>query len=301
MGRWVSKNLVDKGHRVWVLDNCSNCTEDNIGEFRGKIEDFIRGDIKDRALLARLFDKGFDICVHMAAAINVQESIDAPERCFDDNIRGTFNVLEECRKHGTKIVFISSALVYATAAEGQAITEDHPLNASCPYAASKISGENLTIYYYRTYGLPAVILRPFSIYGPWQKSDLEGGVMSIFIEKKLSRRPMEVFGDGRQGRDFFYVEDCAEFIVKAAFSDRSVGQVFNAGSGREVKIRDLAEKVAAGEVEVKFIKHHHQHAEIMSMKADSTKAREMLGWEPRTGLEEGMEKVAEWIGKRQRS
>src|SRR3990167_5064757 len=107
MGRWTAKNLLDKGHKIWILDNLSNGFENN-----------------------------FDICVHFAAAIDVQDSIDNPEKNFNDNCVGAFNVLEQCKKHNTKIVFISSALVYKTAESGQKITEEHPLNASsvifCP-------------------------------------------------------------------------------------------------------------------------------------------------------------------------
>ncbi|MBA4319837.1 MAG: NAD-dependent dehydratase, partial [Flavobacterium sp.] len=115
MGRWIAKNLLDKGHKVWILDNLSNGFESNIKEFRGKLQDFVLGDIKDRQLLSKLFEKKFDICVHLAAAIDVQDSIDNPEKNFNDNCLGVFNILEQCRKHNTKMVFASSALVYRTA------------------------------------------------------------------------------------------------------------------------------------------------------------------------------------------
>jgi len=295
MGRWVARNLVNKGYKVWILDNLSNCAEDNIEEFRSDLGDFIKGDIKDRILLGNLFKNKFEICIHMAAAINVQESIDNTEKCFNNNVIGTFNVLDECRKYNTKMIFISSALVYETAKNNQAITEDHPLNPSCPYTASKISGEQLTLSYYKTYNLPIVILRPFSIYGPWQRSDSEGGVVSIFMSKKIKGEPLEVFGDGEQTRDFFYIEDCAEFITRASFNDNAVGQAFNAGSGQEVKIKDLAEKISGGEVDIKFVKHHHQHAEIMNMRADSSKAVRVLDWKPKTSIEQGLDKVREWL------
>ncbi|MDD5449890.1 MAG: SDR family NAD(P)-dependent oxidoreductase, partial [Candidatus Omnitrophica bacterium] len=236
MGRWTAKNFLNRGHKVWILDNLVNGSERNISEFRSGLMDFIKGDIKDRALLPSLFKNRFDICVHLAAAINVQESIDNPEICFSNNVTGTFNILEECRRYRTKAVFISSALVYATAGDGQKMTEEHPLNPSCPYNASKIFGEHLTMSYHKTYNLPVVILRPFTIYGPWQRSDIEGGVMSIFINRMLDDRPLEVFGSGKQSRDFFYVEDCAEFITRASLFDKAIGQVFNAGSGKELKI-----------------------------------------------------------------
>ncbi|MEK7658947.1 MAG: SDR family NAD(P)-dependent oxidoreductase [Patescibacteria group bacterium] len=295
MGRWTVKNLIEKGHKVWVLDNLSNGFEKNIEEFKDKLQDFIVGDVKDEKLLSKLFENNFDICIHFAAAIDVQNSIDEPERNFNDNCVGAFNVLEECRKHNTKIVFISSALVYKAADFGKKITEEHPVNPSCPYAANKINGENLVMSYFKTYNLPAVILRPFSIYGPYQRCDSEGGVMSIFINKMLKNEPLEVFGNGEQGRDFFYIEDCAEFVARAALSDKAIGHVFNAGYGEEVKIKDLAEKIAFNKVEVKFILHHHPHAEVMNMRADSTKAENILNWKPTVNLEQGIIKTTRWL------
>ncbi len=295
MGHWIAKNLIEKGHKVWILDNLSNSSENNVKEFKNELQDFIIGDIKDKQLLSELFQNSFDICVHLAATINVQESIDNPEKNFNDNCLGTFNVLEQCRKHNTKMVFASSALVYKTAESGQKITEEHPLNPSCPYTANKINGENLVMAYFKTYKLPVVILRPFSIYGPFQRSDSEGGVMSIFINKKLNGQPLEVFGDGEQGRDFFYIEDCAEFMARACFSEKAVGQIFNAGSGEETKIKDLAEKIADNKVEIKFIKHHHPYAEITNMCADSSKAEKILNWKPTISLEQGIIKTEQWL------
>ncbi|MFH1772687.1 MAG: SDR family NAD(P)-dependent oxidoreductase [Candidatus Omnitrophota bacterium] len=298
MGRWVCKNLLEKGHEVWILDNLSNCAEENIKEFSNKLSGFIKDDIKDKNTLSQAFKNNFDICIHMAAAINVQESIDNPRKCFDDNVLGTFLLLEECRKAKTKMVFISSALIYQTPKNKEEIAETHPLNPSCPYTASKIFGEEMTIAYHKTYDLPCVILRPFSIYGPWQRNDSEGGVMSIFIDRKLKEKPLEVFGSGNQSRDFFYVEDCADFIVKASLSDSAVGEIFNAGSGNEVRIKDLADSISEDAVSVKFVEHHHLHAEIMHMRASSDKAKKVLGWQAKVGLKEGIEKTTQWLKQR---
>ncbi|MFH1074380.1 MAG: NAD-dependent epimerase/dehydratase family protein [Candidatus Firestonebacteria bacterium] len=295
MGRWLVKHLVEKGHNVWVLDNFSNSSENNIAEFRSRLSGFVKGDIKNIKTLKKLFKNKFELCFHLAASINVQESIDNPGKCFEDNVTGTFNVLEECRKHKTKIVFVSSALVYTSAKRGELIMEAKLLNPSCPYVASKIFGEEMVAAYYKTYNLPMVILRPFSIYGPWQRSDSEGGVMSIFVNRKLKNQSLKVYGDGKQGRDFFYIEDCAEFIAKAGFSSKAVGQVFNAGSGVEIKIGDLAKIIANDKAKIKFVKHHHPYAEIMHMRADSSKALKLLGWKKRTSLKEGIRKTTDWL------
>jgi len=149
--------------------------------------------------------------------------------------------------------------------------------------------------YYYSYNLPVTVLRPFSAYGPFQRSDTEGGVMSIFIKKTLENLPLEVFGDGEQSRDFVYVKDCADFIYKAAFSEKADGQIFNAGSGEDTKIKDLALNISGDESNIKFVEHHHPQVEIMKMQADPTKAKELLGWEFKTSLEEGIKKTREWI------
>lgn len=299
MGRWLIKRLVEEGHKVWILDNLSNGSKRNVDEFEDKVSGFIIADIQDRKQLSKAFETGFDICFHLAASINVQASIEDPRNCFDNNVKGTFNILEECKTHRTKVVFVSSALIYETAKDSRKIRECHFLNPSCPYTVSKIFGENLVLSYYKTYGLPAVILRPFSIYGPWQRSDAEGGVMSIFIQRKLKSMPIEIFGDGRQGRDFFYIEDCVEFIVKAAFCERAVGEIFNAGSGSETKISTLAKLIADDKIGIKFVKHPHPYAEVINMCADSTKAKRLLGWVPRITLEEGIHRTTEWLKKTQ--
>jgi len=298
MGRWVSHEFVKRGCEVWVLDNLSSGAQVNLDEFRHRLGGVVVGDIGNRELLAELFSKKFTICVHCAAVINVQESIDRPEKCFTDNVIGTFNVLEECRKHGTRMVFISSALVYRTADEGGTIREEHPLHASCPYAASKIAGENFTLAYHKSYGLPAVILRPFSIYGPWQRSDSEGGVISIFCDRALRKQTLSIYGDGEQSRDFFYVEECATFVADAAFSSAVNGRILNAGSGTETKIKDLALKICGKPDRIRFVEHHHAHAEIMHMRADSTNAQTLLGWQCGTSLEEGLRRTMEWLASR---
>lgn len=300
MGRWISRELLSRQCDVWVLDNLSNSSPVNVEEFRDNLGGFIVGDLKDRKLLSDLFRKRFDVCIHCAAAINVQESIDHPEKCFQDNVNGTFFLLEECRKVGTRMVFVSSALVYQTAKDKESISEDHPLQASCAYAASKITGENFTMAYHWTYGLPVVILRPFSIYGPWQKSDSEGGVVSIFIGQALRNQPLTIYGTGEQSRDFFFVEDCATFVAEAAFSEVVNGQVLNAGSGNETRIRDLARMIAGNLGSLKFVEHHHPHAEIMHMRTNAEKAKKFLGWESRTSLEEGLRKTRQWLAAQMR-
>ena len=294
IGRGIVKKLLDEGHEVCVFDDLSNGRTKNIEEFKNNPKfEFVLGDIRDKEVLQSVF-KDVDICIHAAAAINVQESIENPQRYYDVNVKGTFNILEEARKRNVKVVLIGTCMVYDLTLS-KAINEEHPLNPKSPYAGSKLAAENLALSYFRAYGLPVVITRPFNTYGPYQKSDMEGGVVSIFIKSLFERKTLNVFGDGMQTRDLLYVEDCADFLVKAAFSEKAVGEIINAGYGQDIAIKDLALLICKDPDRIKYVEHHHPQSEIPKLLCDYTKAKKLLGWEPKTSLEEGIEKTKKWI------
>ena len=295
IGRWVAKKLLNDGHKVCVLDDLSNGRMDNIEEFKKNPKfDFALGDVRNKAVLEGVLNKNVDICIHVAAAINVQESIENPQRYYEVNVNGTFNILEEARKMDVKLVLIGTCMVYDLSSS-DAINEEHSLNPKSPYAGSKLAAENLALSYFHAYGLPVVITRPFNTYGPYQKSNMEGGVVGIFIRSLLEEKTLDVFGDGTQTRDLLYVEDCADFIVNAAFSDKAVGEVINAGYGQDIAIKDLALLICKDVERIRYVKHHHPQSEIPKLLCDYTKANKLLGWEPKTPLEEGIEKTKKWI------
>jgi dTDP-glucose 4,6-dehydratase len=294
IGRWVVKRLLNDGHKVCVLDDLSNGRMENIAEFKNNPEfDFVLGDVRDKEALKSVF-KEVDICIHAAAAINVQESIENPQRYYDINVNGTFNILEEARKRDVKMVLIGTCMVYDLTSS-KAISEEHLLNPKSPYAGSKLAAENLALAYFHAYDLPVVVTRPFNTYGPYQKSDMEGGVVSIFIRSFLEGKTLNVFGDGTQTRDFLYVVDCAEFIVKAAFSDKAVGEIINAGSGKDVAIKDLALLICKDAERIRYVEHHHPQSEIRKLLCGYTKAKKLLGWSPKISLGGGIEKTKEWV------
>lgn len=179
IGRWVAQRLLSDGHDLWILDDLSNGRKENIEEFLGHngLREFIQGDIKNEALLEKLFSSvKFDICYHLGASINVQDSIDDPRTTFYNDTVGTFNVMEQCRKHRVKVVFMSTCMVYDRCTDPTGITEQHPIKPASPYAGAKIAAENMVLSYYYAYGLPVVVIRPFNTYGPFQKTGGEGGV-----------------------------------------------------------------------------------------------------------------------------
>jgi UDP-glucose 4-epimerase len=297
IGRWVVKRLLEDGHHVWVLDDLSNGRKVNIEEFIGhsKFKAFVHGDIKNKETLEELFGNKFDICYHLAASINVQDSIDDPRTTFNNDTIGTFYVLEQCRLHKTKMVFMSTCMVYDRCFDDSGITETHPIKPASPYAGSKIAGENMVLSYYFAYGLPTVVIRPFNTYGPFQKTGGEGGVVAIFLKKNLNGETLNIYGDGTQTRDLLYVEDCARFVVEAGYSDKVNGQIVNAGLGRDISINDLAMLIAGDPSRIRHVEHIHPQSEIQKLLCNYQKAKELLGWEPKITLEEGIRLTEEWI------
>ncbi|MFU0781510.1 MAG: NAD-dependent dehydratase [Thermoanaerobacterium thermosaccharolyticum] len=319
IGRWVVKYLLDDEHEVWVLDNLSNGSEKNIEEFRTNslFKGLIKGDIKDKEVLSELFNKcKFDIVYHLAASINVQDSIDDPETTFYNDTIGTFNILLQAKTqmfgknakmigdkcvndknevtHPCKVVFMSTCMVYDKAGE-EGIDEFHPTKPVSPYGGSKIAAENMVLSFYYAYKLPTVVIRPFNTYGPFQKTGGEGGVVSIFINNTLNGKDLNIYGTGEQTRDLLYVKDCARFVVIAGYNDKANGEIINAGTGRDISINELAELISKGRVKINHIEHIHPQSEIIKLKCNYKKAKELLGWEPKYSLEEGIKETEEWI------
>ncbi|MDU0205708.1 MULTISPECIES: dTDP-glucose 4,6-dehydratase [Paenibacillus] len=297
IGRWVVKRLLEDGQNVWVLDDLSNGEENNIEEFKShpRFQQFLHGDIKNEETLSHLFENGFDVCYHLGASINVQDSIDDPRTTFNNDTLGTFYVLEQCRKHQVKIVFMSTCMVYDRCLDESGISETHPIKPASPYAGAKIAAENMVLSYFFAYGLPAVVVRPFNTYGPFQKFGGEGGVVAIFIKKKLNGETLHIYGEGTQTRDLLYVDDCARFVVEAGYSDRVDGHIVNAGLGRDIAVNDLAKLIVGDENRIKHVEHIHPQSEIQKLLCNSSKAKELLGWQPLTTLEEGLKLTEEWI------
>lgn len=308
IGRWVVRELLRGGEapgafeppRVVVLDNLENGRRENLAEFAGdgNLVDFVVGDINDRELVRELFIRHrFDVVFHLAARINVQDSIDDPTGVFQADVVGTFFLLETARQAGATFVFMSTCMVYRRSDDERGIAEDHPTLCASPYAGAKLAAEHLVESYHRAYGMHTVVLRPFNTYGPYQKATGEGGVVSIFLQREMSGRELLIFGDGTQTRDLLYAEDCAAFCVQAGLDDRAVGMVLNAGTGRDVTINELAAMICRDAERRKYVPHPHPQAEIQRLRADLGLAERLLGWSPRFSLEEGIVKTRQWLAE----
>ncbi|WP_054854445.1 NAD-dependent epimerase/dehydratase family protein [Vulcanisaeta distributa] len=184
---------------------------------------------------------GFDVVVHAAAYVSVPESVSRPVDYVENNVVGTARVAHECGRAGSRIIYLSSAAVYGNPVK-LPIPEDHPINPLSPYGLSKYLGELVIENFSRVYGFRYVILRLFNVYGPGQ-NPAYAGVISSFIERTLRGEPLVIYGDGEQTRDFIYVRDVAEVILRIIEGDLFSNEVYNIGTGRPKSINELAKIV----------------------------------------------------------
>jgi nucleoside-diphosphate-sugar epimerase len=296
IGRWVVSNLLDRGITVRGLDNLSNGSRVNLDAF----EDdpgftFQEGDVRNADVVSELISSDVEACIHLAAEIDVHESLERPGDHFETNVQGTRTVLEVCRKTDTKFVNVGTCMVYDVANSTEGIDEAAPVKPASPYAGSKLAAENLAESYYHGYDLPVVTLRPFNTYGPYQQRGGASGVVSIFTNRDIAGDPLKIYGDGTQTRDLLYVTDCAEFIARATFSEAAVGEVLNAGTGRDVSVNELAEIIVSEDTAIEHVEHHHPQSEIEKLLCDPSKAERVLGWTPEYTLEAGVEELRGWF------
>lgn len=299
IGRWVVGELLDRGHEVLAVDNLAAGDPTNLAEFQGSplLLGFEVGDVRDETGCRRWL-ADCDAVAHLAASISVQDSIDDPGATFDNDVVGTFRLLEAARSRGARFLFMSTCMVYERAAGPGGIDEGHPTKPASPYAASKLSGEVLTLSYGHAYGLPVTVVRPFNTYGPHQRSVGEGGVVAIFTRRSLLGEELRVYGDGTQTRDLLYAADCARFVADALFSDAAVGRILNAGTGHDVSVNALAATIERDASRIVHVEHIHPQSEIQVLRCDPSLARAVLGWRPQVKLDDGLARVRAWMAER---
>jgi len=284
IGSHLVRALVRAGYGVRVFDNLSTGSLDNIGDLLDAIE-FVRGDVRDYGVVESAV-RDVDAVVHLAALIDVAESVEKPDLYFDVNVRGTYNVTKASRSINT-FVFASSSAVYGEPIRVP-IPEDHPLMPKSPYAASKISGEAFVQAFANQYGFRPVILRLFNVHGPKQ-SRAYAGVIIEFIRRVSRGEPPVIFGDGEQTRDFIHVSDVVEAIM-LSLRNEGVRGVFNIGSGEGVTINRLANLILKlmGREDLRPIYAPPRPGDIRHSIADITRARKELGFKPKVELEVGI-------------
>ena len=295
IGSHLVRRLVERGYSVRVLDNFSTGSIENIRDVLGSVE-LVRGDVRDIETVRRAVE-GVDAVVHLAALISVPESVEKPDLYFDVNVKGTYNISKAFR--GNVLVFASSSSVYGEP-QHLPVGEGHPLNPKSPYAASKIAGEAFTLSFSHINGYRPVVLRIFNAYGPGQ-SRAYAGVVSEFVSRVSAGEPPVIYGDGEQTRDFIHVSDVVEVVISAVEREEARG-VYNIGSGREVKIRELARIIleASGRGDLTPIHVPPREGDVRRSRADISLAARDLGWKPKIRLEDGVRELVEHARKKGR-
>ncbi len=240
--------------------------------------------------------KNKDVIFHLGAEISIPYSYKHPRTFVNTNINGTLNVLMAAKEHLVKrIVIMSTSEVYGTP-DNVPIKETHTLKGQSPYSATKIAAEKLAESFHLSYGLPIVIVRPFNTYGPRQSSR---AIIPTLITQALFKDKILV-GNTKPTRDFNFVEDIAEGLVKVCEKDELIGEVINIGTGKEISIGELAEKIikltgSRAAIETENLRLRPEKSEIMRLCADNSKMRDKTGWTPKTDFETGLKKTIDWI------
>lgn len=263
--------------------------------------EFVHGDVRDGSLVNRYVSKA-DTVVHFAAETHVARSISDNSKFFETDVIGTQQVANAVWKNMDKIdrfIHISTSEVYGTA-ENELIDENHPLNPLSPYAAAKAGADRLVYAYQACYKIPAVIIRPFNMYGPRQHPEK---AIPRFITSHILGEPLTIHGTGESQRDFTYVDDLARAIdlVIHAPASSVVGQVFNVGNGRGYAIQDIAESIVkilssdnpAGN-QPNITKTGDRPGQVHRHAADFKKFEKTLGWQPTVGFDEGLARTVAW-------
>ncbi|ENN96339.1 NAD-dependent epimerase/dehydratase [Methanocaldococcus villosus KIN24-T80] len=284
IGSHVVDLFVNNGYDVIILDNLKTGNLNNVNE-KAK---FIKGDIRDKINL-----RDIEVVIHQAAQINVRYSVEDPKYDADVNILGTINLLEAIRKYEIeKIIYASSGGAVYGEPKYLPVDENHPISPISPYGLSKYVGEEYIKLYNRLYGIEFVILRYGNVYGERQDPKGEAGVISIFIDKMLRGERPVIFGNGKQTRDFVYVKDVAKANLLAM---KWKNEIVNIGSGKETSVNELY-KIISEELKFKEkpIYDKPREGEVYRIYLNIDKAKS-LGWEPETGLKEGIRKVINWM------
>ncbi len=290
----IVRRLLAEGHEVRVLDNFSTGRRENL---IGLDVELIEGDLTSYHMVQRAV-KGVDYVLHQGALPSVPRSVNDPIASVNVNVLGTLNVLTAAMEEGVKrVVYASSSSIYGDSPELPKHEMMLPAPKS-PYAASKLAGEHLCRVFYETYGLETIMLRYFNVFGPHQNPHSQyAAVIPKFITAALTDQPAIVFGDGQQSRDFTFVDNVVEANLAAIEAPReALGKAFNIACGESFSLLQLLE-ILEGILgkRIKRVFKEPQPGDVKHSLADISRARELLGYQPKIGFREGLQRTVEWF------
>ena len=295
IGSHLVAGLLKQGTRVRVLDDLSTGMTENFGGF-AEAPEFTHGTVTDLDAL-RKATVGVSVVYHLAAMASVAKSLEDPLGCHAVCASGTLNLLEAARANGVRrIVYAGSSSAYGKASDPAGQSETTPLNPLSPYAAAKLAGEHYLEAFAESYGIETVRLRFFNIFGPRQRADSPySGVIAIFVGLLTQGKTPVVHGDGLQARDFVYVENCVQAILKAGSVPGISGRVYNVGTGKSVTVLELIETLNM--VMGTAITPQHGAARTGDVRFSTAKIdriRADLAYEPTVDFEEGLRRTVAW-------
>jgi UDP-glucose 4-epimerase len=296
IGSHLVELLLGAGYRVRVLDNFVNGKRENLATVpnANRLE-IVSGDVTSREQIFAAM-KGVTAVYHLAA-LGVRHSLHSPEENERVNAYGALLLLMAAREHGVpRFVHCSTSEIYGTA-RTVPMTEDHPAYPHTVYGAAKLAGEGYARAYHDSFELATVVVRPFNSYGPRSHHEGDSGeVIPHFVLRGLCRRPLIIFGDGTQTRDFTFVTDTALGLFLAGHTDAAVGDTFNVGSNMEISLNELARVVAeaVGAPDLEVIHQAPRPGDTLRLYADSSKSERVLGFRPSVSLREGIARLVAW-------
>jgi len=298
IGSNVVGRLFNGGFEVYVVDDLSHGSVECLKSYLDSGLKFFKFDVSSPYFVSSFSRFRFDVIIHLAALISVEESNLLPSRYHEVNVGGTLNVLELARRVGAeKFIFASSAAVYGDPVT-LPISELHPLNPKSIYAASKVEGELLVGVYRRLYGVKTVSLRLFNVYGPGQRFSNYSGVIRIFIENALRGLPLTIYGDGMQTRDFIYIDDVVKAIMLFVENRDFNFDVYNVGSGFPTRIIDLASmiiKLVNRSVNLNFVSE--RPGDVKFSYADTSRIRGEFNFNCSIDLREGLTRTISYVSQ----
>jgi len=299
VGSRIVKKLYEKHAKVTVLDNLSAYPFDYLNEYGvGKLDgvNFVKGDITNKKLVNDLIKKT-DVVVHVAALADVGACVRNPSLEFETNVAATQTILELCKENKIeKYVFASSAAVYGKGVD-KVFREDQPCFPISNYALSKYWGEQQARLYYELYDLPTTSIRFFSVYGSPQipKQGSHSWAVAIFGALAKRKKPITVYGDGNQIRDFTHSSDIAQSVVLSIEKPTTNGKFFNVGTGKHVTVNTIVEKVFEHAGKVPIIYKPYPKGDPLGGYADVTLMKKYLDWQPEIKLDDGIREYFEWL------
>ena len=293
IGSYLSETLLNNGFKVFGIDNLSNGKLSNIDSLiKNNNFEFFKCDLNNDKIIDKILSH-VDVIYHLAAMADIVPSITNPELYFNVNVNGTFNLIRKCKnKNIKKIIYAASSSCYGIP-NNYPTPEESPIAPIYPYALTKTLGEQIIFHFGSLYKIPVVSLRLFNVYGPRARTNgTYGAVFGVFMAQKLAKKPLTIVGDGRQTRDFTFIDDVVDAFIEML--DRNIkNEIFNVGSGKTYSINSIIKLL--GQNEIVYIPKRPGEPDCTF--ADISKILKKTKWKPKTTLKDGIKKLVNSISE----